>query len=123
MSFRSDVWLCAQEIYRDLAGAKAQWRFTELIALCEKHGGAPLLDPAMPVRQFACWDGEDILLSPYGTPSLYREAIPHELVHRLADTPRWSYLNDCIEGWRYDRAAFVEAVAHKVGKMFRGASE
>src|SRR5579872_4688777 len=66
--------------------------------------------------QFACWDGEDILLSPYGTPSLYREAIPHELVHRLADTPRWSYLNDCIEGWRYDRAAFVEAVAHKVGK-------
>jgi hypothetical protein len=39
-------------------------------------------------------------------------------VHRLADGPRWSWLNHCIAGWRYDKREFREDVARVVGRLF-----
>lgn len=115
-----DVLYCARQIVRDLVPIwwpdRPSWK--DLCLLTDLHGGVPLIDPDLCARRAAkCHDGE-IILSPACTLRQYREFIPHELVHRLADTPRWSWLNDDIPGWRYSRHEFVEAVAWQVGRMF-----
>jgi hypothetical protein len=114
-----DVVYCAHVIARDLKPhswpASPTW--DDLIYLTERYGNALLLDDAIDrKRKGKCHDGE-IILSDGLSLAEYREVVPHELVHRLADTPRWSWLNHRINGAKYDRHEFLEAVARLVGMM------
>lgn len=118
MPFQNDVQFCARAIYTDLTGGGSYRRFADLCLLCERHGGQPLFDPTLSARQGGECLGGEILLSPFCSLAQYREILPHELVHRLADTPRWVWLNHHIQGFRYDRKQFIEAVAQLVGRMF-----
>ena len=120
--YSSDVVSCARSIVRDLRPPHwpAEPRWHDLCDLAEKHGGAPLIDAGLDrARRGKCHDGE-IILSPALTLDEYREVIPHEITHRLADTDRWANLNAYIAGNRYHRHEFVEQVARLVGKMFAG---
>lgn len=118
MRYAADVLLCALAIYEDLTRSRPVLGFRDLVRLCEKHGGAPLPASVVSHRQGAIHTDGNILISPGLDLAGYAEAIPHELVHRLAATERYAWLNPLVEGWRYDRRQFRESVARAVGLLF-----
>src|SRR4051812_14865621 len=63
--------------------------------LCERHGGAPLIDPYLPARQVAYWDGADIVIAAKAPLEEVIQALPEELAHRLGgvEAPRFEPLN------------------------------
>jgi hypothetical protein len=116
--FRADTRFCARHIYCDLCRNGVPRSLFDLIRLCEEHGKAVLPDTRLPARIGGFCDGEALVVSAHLSRRQYYETIPHELVHALSHSPRWTCLNAHIEGWRYDRATFLEAVARQVGQMF-----
>lgn len=117
-TYARDVWACARFIYWDLSRGKALTAYRELVWLCEKHGGPPLPDPSVSSREGAIYRDGRIHVCTSLELAEYLEAIPHELVHRLADTERWRWLNGIIDGWAYDRYDFREDCARVVGRLF-----
>lgn len=114
--FEADVAYCSRRICRELRCNSDQ--FSDLRYLCNKHSTKLLPDPNISLREGGKSCEDCILICPCCTLAQYREIIIHELVHRLADTARWEYLNKHIQGWRYNREEFIEAVARTTGKLF-----
>lgn len=117
------VALCADYILQDLVG-RPGWFPTslrDLYDLCEHHGGAPLFAWDFPAYYACCYQGE-IILSAHSSLSQYREAVLHELVHRLAETERWEPLNYVAAGREVSRGLkrwdFLEMVAERVGRLY-----
>src|SRR5438067_2053014 len=54
---------CARQMFIELTGGAPRPEPWYRWYLCERHGGSPLLDPYMPVRQVAYWDGCDIVIA------------------------------------------------------------
>jgi hypothetical protein len=88
-----------------------------LCALCEDHGGRPLFEWSIPGDCAYCTRGE-IILSAHSNLPTYREAILHELVHRIAPTERWEHLNREAGQFADRRLEFLEALATDVGCTF-----
>lgn len=118
MSLRSDAFYCALHILDDLLEGAPRTLLRDPLLLCEIHGGRPLIDRTLKPSDSPYCTGEEIVLAPGCTLAQYSETIPHELTHRLADTPRWAWLNDHIQGWKYNREEFIEAVATFVGRVY-----
>ena len=117
-SFHADARLCANAIFCDLCRNGVPRGLSGLLRMCEEHGAVALPDPCLPARIGGFCDGENLVISANLSGRQFYETIPHELVHALSHSPRWACLNYRIQGWRYDRATFLEAVARMVGKMF-----
>jgi hypothetical protein len=111
---------CAEHICQDLMPRGTPRTFGALVYLCEQHGGTPLIDPVIPADRGGRCVGGEIILSPHCSLSDYQEIIPHELVHRLADEPRWEGLNRLTPWPAPNRLAYLEEVATRVGLMARG---
>lgn len=112
---------CASEMFRELTGGSPRAEFWYRWTLCERHGGAPLVDFAMTKGQIAYWDGEDILVDGRAPIALIAAALPEELAHRLssAETPRFERLNHTLHQARdMRRADFQEMVGQRVAQMF-----
>ena len=116
--FHADARFCATRIFCDLCRNGVPRSVRALRRLCEEHGTPVLPDVCLPARMGGYCDGEALVVSAHLSRRQYYETIPHELVHALSHSCRWTWLNGHIEGWRYDRATFLEAVARIVGKMF-----
>ncbi len=117
MSLPADAQYCVDCILTDLR-TSSPLRFHDPEYLCQLHGGKPCVDRTMPPRQRGrCEDG-CIIVAPHLTARQYRETLIHELVHRLADTPRWEYLNYKINFIPYNRDEFLENVATSVGQTY-----
>ncbi len=116
--FHADALFCATQIFCDLCRNGVPRSVRDLRRLCEEHGTPVLPDAHLPARFGGCYDGDALVVSAHLSRRQYYETIPHELVHALSHSCRWMWLNNHIEGWRYDRATFLEAVARIVGKMF-----
>lgn len=110
--FFLDVEKCAHHIAADLYHAAP----VGILSLPDWHGVRLLPDPNL--QAGAQWNGEAILLSLHVTASDLYEAIPHELVHALAFSPRWEHLNYALKSRTYQREDFLEAVATRVGQRF-----
>ncbi len=110
--FILDVEQCACHIAADLYHAAP----VGILSIPELHGVHLLPDPNLP--RGAHWNGEEILLSMHIPASDLYEAIPHELVHALACSPRWEHLNLTLRSRDYKRDDFLEAVATRVGERF-----
>lgn len=109
---------CASIIFGDLSRHCRRVSFDALCNLCERYHHPPLFDLALESRRGGKSCNGEIILSPHCTHEQYLSVIPHELVHALAETPRWEHLNYEIEGWKHNRTEFLEAVASLVGKLF-----
>lgn len=116
--FRADARFCARHIYCDLCRNGIPRSLPDLIRMGQEHGKPVLPDSRLPARIGGFCDGEALVVSAHLSRRQYFETIPHELVHALSHSSRWTCLNAYIEGWRYDRATFLEAVARQVGQMF-----
>ena len=89
--------------------------------LCERHGGVPLLDPDMPTRQVAYWDGSDIVVASRAARQEIGAALPEELAHRLTSSSalRFELMNYRLRYARFlDRADFHERVGQRVAELF-----
>jgi hypothetical protein len=91
---------CAGMVYLELTGGKVRGEEWYLWFLCERHGGEPLVDGAMPRGQVAYWDGEDIVVDGRARPAN----------HRL----RWAP--------SVDRATVQEMVGQRVAALFMRAA-
>jgi len=90
--------------------------FAELRGLALRFNVKCLPDSTLSAAQ---WNGEAITYATRLNIFELMESIPHEVVHALADGDWYSYLNHEIEGWRYDREAFIERLAQRVGEQYR----
>jgi hypothetical protein len=89
--------------------------------LCERHGGPPLIDPWIPAKQVAYWDGEDIVIAAKAPIREIVDALPEELAHRLASAgaARFETMNYLLRYSRaLDRTEFQERVGQRVAQLF-----
>jgi hypothetical protein len=116
---------CAGMVYLELTGGKTRAEAWYPWFLCERHGGEPLVDGAMPHGQIAYWDGEDIVVDATAPSDEVTAALPEELTHRLTsrETPRFEPANHRLR-WApsVDRATFQEMVGQRVAALFMQAS-
>ena len=108
-----DLSLCYDTLLSDMPTARD---FAELRGLALRFNVKCLPDATLRGAQ---WNGEAITYSSRLSIFDLMESIPHEVVHALADGERYSYLNHEIEGWHYDREAFIERLAQRVGAQYR----
>lgn len=118
MRYRRDVVYSARAIQRDLCRGKLAWTFWDIYHLADYHGGAFLVDPSVSMKRGAYYQDGNIHVSPHLELEELLDAVTHELVHRFATEPRWTWLNSRIDSWGYDRRQFHEDVASIVGRMF-----
>lgn len=115
---------CARAVFEEITHGHVRPELWYRWFLCERHGGAPLLDPRMPAGQIAYWDGEDIVVDAHAALAEIAAALPEELAHRLcsAETARFEPLN-----WKLrhapamERAEFQEMVGQRVAALFDAA--
>ena len=116
---------CAGMVYLELTGGKTRGEEWYLWLLCERHGGEPLIDAAMPQGQIAYWDGEDIVVDARAPSDEVIAALPEELTHRLTsrETPRFEPANHRLR-WApsVDRETFQEMVGQRVAALFSRAA-
>ena len=112
---------CAVEMFLELTGGAPRPELWYRWFLCERHGGAPLVDPLMPSGQIAYWDGEDIIVDGRAPIAEVVKALPEELAHRLSsrETARFERLNALLRSARtIERSAFQEMVGQRVAELF-----
>jgi len=112
---------CARRMFLELTGGAPRPEFWYRWYLCERHGGAPLIDPSMPARQVAYWDGDDIVIAARAPLHEIFDALPEELAHRLcgAEATRFEPLNhDLRHAPNVGRAEFQERVGQRVAQLF-----
>ena len=112
---------CARRMFLELTGGTPRREFWYRWYLCERHGGPPLIDPFMPPRQVAYWDGDDIVIAAQAPLQEIYNAIPEELAHRLsgADAARFEPMNyDLRHAPSLDRVEFQERVGQRVAELF-----
>jgi hypothetical protein len=112
---------CAGMVYLELTGGKTRGEEWYLWFLCERHGGEPLVDGAMPRGQIAYWDGEDIVVDARARSDEVIAALPEELTHRLTsrETPRFEPANHRLRWARLvGREIFQEMVGQRVAALF-----
>ncbi len=118
---------CARLMFVELTGGRlARAEPWYVWFLCERHGGAPLVDAAMRFRQVAYWDGEDIVIDGRADPGDVIAALPEELAHRLSsrESARFEPLNFALQhAHTVERAAFQEMVGQRVAALFVQARE
>lgn len=112
---------CARQMFLEITQgaprAEAWYRWY----LCERHGGAPLIDPFMQARQVAYWDGKDIVIAARAPIEEIVAALPEELAHRLSsiEAPRFEPLNYILKhAPQVGRADFQERVGQRVAQLF-----
>lgn len=111
------AWRMFLELTRGTPRAEAWYRWY----LCERHGGPPLVDPFIPARQVAYWDGEDIVIAAKAPLHAIVEALPEELAHRLsgAEAARFEPMNyELRHASQVGRAEFQERVGQRVAELF-----
>ena len=112
---------CAMAMLLELTGGRPRPEGWYAWHLCERHGGAPLLDAAMPAGQIAYWDGEDIVIDAWANLAEIVAALPEELAHRLSsrETPRFEPLNDELRYAAFlTREDFQELVGQRFAALF-----
>lgn len=115
---------CASLVYLELTGGRERREAWYLWFLCERHGGAPLIDANMPDGQVAYWDGEDIVVDAMAPQDEIVAALPEELTHRLTsrDAQRFELANYMLTcSCRVDRSVFQEMVGQRVAALFHRA--
>ena len=119
-----EVETCALRMFYELTRGAPRLEIWYRWYLCERHGGKPVIDPLMPARQVAYWDGEDIVIA--GGASIHEicDALPEELAHRLsgADAPRFEPMNYSLRHAPIvGRTEFQERVGQRVAQLFNEA--
>ena len=112
---------CAWIMFQELTGGKPRPELWYCWYLCERHGGAPLVDRRMSKGQIAYWDGDDIVLDSSAPLHEIIAALPEELAHRLSsrETPRFEPLNYFLRHAPVvDRSTFQEMVGQRVAELF-----
>ena len=112
---------CARRMFLELTRGTPRKEPWYLWYLCERHGGPPLIDPGIPVRQVAYWDGDDIVVAARAPVPAIIDALPEELAHRLsgADAPRFEPLNYLLRrAPALSRSDFQERVGQRVAQLF-----
>ena len=112
---------CARQMFLELTGGAPRAELWYRWYLCERHGGAPLIDPYIPARQVAYWDGEDIVIAARAPLHEILNALPEELAHRLSGTDalRFELLNHYLRHARaVGRVEFQERVGQRVAQLF-----
>jgi len=112
---------CADVVFSELTGGAPRPEFWYRWFLCERHGGAPLIDNAMTAGQIAYWDGEDIVIDGRAAIELIAAALPEELTHRLSspESPRFEGLNFTLRyAHRVGKIEFQELVGQRVADLF-----
>lgn len=112
---------CAHAVFHELTGGRARNDPWYCWFLCERHGGPPLIDPAMPARQIAYWDGEDIVVAARASLEEVALALPEELTHRLsgANSCRFEPMNFSLRyALAMERTEFQERVGQRVAELF-----
>lgn len=99
---------CARHIRADL-GLTGREDFEEILHLTELHGGEPA--PAVHV-EIGETEGEVIRVNPRLPKSRLGQVLLHELVHRLANGPRYEDLNPVRTS--VPRRAWLEMLAQRV---------
>lgn len=116
-----EVETCALRMFNELTRGAPRPELWYRWYLCERHGGKPLIDPFMPIKQVAYWDGEDIVIAGRAPISEICDALPEELAHRLsgADAPRFEPMNyDLRHAPALGRQEFQERVGQRVAQLF-----
>jgi hypothetical protein len=115
---------CAGLLFQEITGGRPRPEAWYRWALCERHGGPPLVDEQMPPGQVAYWDGEDILVDGRAPIAEVAAALPEELAHRLSsrETPRFERLNCRLRhAPAVGREVFQEMVGQRVAALFAAA--
>jgi len=112
---------CAKRVFFELTRGAPRTEPWYPWYLCERHGGAPLVDPAVPPRQVAFWDGDDIVVAADAPVPAIIDALPEELAHRLSgvDALRFEPLNYLLQrAPALNRSDFQERVGQRVAQLF-----
>ena len=114
--YSQDVKYCARQILADFWHHERSWQYEGMEDLCGFHSARLLPVPWLSARKAGLTWGNTICVSTHLSLRQYRDTIAHELVHVLATSPRYEWLNSYVAA-HHDRRAFQEAVAIRVGRM------
>ena len=112
---------CARRMFLELTGGAPRPEMWYRWYLCERHGGAPLIDPYVAPRQVAYWDGDDIVIAARAPLQEILNALPEELAHRLsgAEATRFEPMNYYLRhAPAVGRTEFQERVGQRVAELF-----
>lgn len=112
---------CARRMFVELTGGAPRAERWYRWLLCERHGGPPLVDPWLPAKQVAYWDGDDIVIAAKAATHDIVRALPEELAHRLssAASPRFEPMNYFLRhASALGRVEFQERVGQRVAELF-----
>jgi hypothetical protein len=112
---------CARHVFLELTRGTPRPEPWYRWYLCERHGGAPLIDPCIPPQQVAYWDGDDIMIAAGAPLPAIIDALPEELAHRLSgtDAARFEPLNYLLrQAPALARSEFQERVGQRVAQLF-----